>query len=198
MAMHTLRHEPADLFVEVAATYRRASLRPEIHLTEVPAPRRIAPYAVAFSAEVVEAPDTNVVLGTGRFVLLYDPDAPAAWQGQWRIITFARAELESELATDPLLGAVGWSWLEESLQQRGAEYFAEAGTVTRVVNESFGALTERPSGVEMEIRASWTPPGPLDGYGLDAHLEAWGDLMCTVAGIAPLPEGVSALPGRFV
>ena len=31
---------------------------------------------------------------------------------------------------------------------------------------------------------------------LGAHLEAWADLLCTVAGLPPLPEGVVALPGQ--
>ena len=97
------------------------------------------------------------------------------------------------MATDPALGAVGWSWLVESLKDAGATYTAEAGTVTRVVNESFAGLAERPSSVELEVRASWTP----DGNDIAAHLQGWATLMCTVAGLPPLPEGVSALPGRF-
>ena len=122
-----------------------------------------------------------------------DPASPEAWHGTWRIVTFARAELESEMATDPALGAVGWDWLLESLKDADATYSAEAGTVTRVVNESFGGLGERPSSVELEVRASWTP----DESNIAAHLLGWSNLMCTVAGLPPVPEGVTALPGRF-
>ena len=43
----------------------------------------------------------------------------------------------------------------------------------------------------MEVRASWTPLGPEVGD----HLLAWSDLLCTIAGLPPLPEGVVALPG---
>ena len=43
----------------------------------------------------------------------------------------------------------------------------------------------------MEVRASWTPLG----NDLGAHLLAWSDLLCTIAGLPPLPEGVIALPG---
>ena len=61
------------------------------------------------------------------------------------------------MGSDPLLGEVGWSWLLEALQQRSTSFSHEGGTVTRVVSESFAALSDRPSGVEIEIRASWTP-----------------------------------------
>ncbi|MEO8829895.1 DUF3000 family protein, partial [Lapillicoccus sp.] len=113
------------------------------------------------------------------------------WEGEWRAVTFARAELEPELASDPMLGAVGWSWLVDALANRGVEYLAEAGTVTRVVSESFAGLSDREPTVEMEVRASWTPLGDIG-----AHLLAWSDLLCTVAGLPPLPEGVVALPGQ--
>jgi len=165
-----------------------------VRLTEVPAPSRIAPYAVAMSAEVVtaELPDEGDELASGRFVLLHDPSAPEPWDGVWRVVTFARAELEPELATDPALGGVGWSWLLDALAQHDAPYVAEGGTVTRVVSESFAGLADRPATVEMEIRASWTPTGP----DLGVHLQAWADLLCMIAGLPPLPEGVVALPGR--
>lgn len=193
MGMHTLRHDDATYFADVVETVKAAAVRPQVHLTEVPAPRRIAPHAVAFSAEVIDPKNADDVLGTGRFVLLHDPASPEAWHGTWRIVTFARAELESEMATDPALGAVGWDWLLESLKDADAAYSAEAGTVTRVVNESFGGLGQRPSSVELEIRASWTP----DESNIAAHLLGWANLMCTVAGLPPVPEGVTALPGRF-
>lgn len=169
----------------------RVRLRPEIRLTEVPAPQRIAPYAVALTADVVDPRDTDDDLASGRFVLLHDPSSPEPWGGQWRAVTFARAELEPELATDPVLGEVGWSWLIDALAMRGVEYTAEAGTVTRVVSQSFAGLADRPASVEMEVRASWTPLGPEVGD----HLLAWSDLLCTIAGLPPLPEGVVALPG---
>jgi hypothetical protein len=78
----------------------------------------------------------------------------------------------------------------EALQSRDAGFVAQGGTVTRVVSESFAGLAERSDTVEMEIRASWTPAGPNVGV----HLQAWTDLLCTVAGLPPLPEGVVALP----
>lgn len=168
-------------------------LRPEISLTEVPAPARIAPYSLAMTADVHSTIDTDEAeLATGRLVVLHDPDFPEPWEGSWRLVSYARAELETETGADPLLGQVGWSWLMDSLRDAGAAFRAEAGTVTRVLSEGFGSLAEDGGNVEIEIRASWTPIG-LD---LGTHLSAWTNLLSTVAGLPPLPEGVVALPGQ--
>lgn len=182
--------EPPE-FVRALADLRHARLRPEVRLTEVPAPGRIAPYSVALTADVVTRVGSDDELASGRFVLLYDPSEPEPWGGAWRAVTFARAELEPEFASEPSLGAVGWSWLTDALNGRGVAFHAEAGTVTRVVSESFAGLADRPATVEMEVRASWTP-GDLE---IGDHLLAWSDLLCTIAGLPPLPDGVVALPG---
>lgn len=178
-------------FARALDELRHARLRPEIRITEVPAPQRIAPHAVALSADVLSRADDEEELASGRFVLLYDPSAPLPWGGPWRAVTFARAALEEEFASEAALGAVGWSWLIDALDGRDVEYTAEAGTVTRVVSESFAGIADRPATVELEVRASWTP----SGHDLGEHLLAWSDLLCTIAGIPPLPEGVIALPG---
>jgi hypothetical protein len=182
--------QPAE-FARAVSALRDARLRPEVRLTEVPAPQRIAPYAVALTADIVSTVSGEEELASGRFVLLHDPSAPGPWEGEWRAVTFARAELEPELASDPMLGAVGWSWLVDALDARQLGYVAEAGTVTRVVSESFAGLADREPTVEMEVRASGTPRGEIG-----AHLLAWSDLLCTIAGLPPLPEGVVALPGQ--
>jgi len=191
---HSVPGENPAEFTQALRALREVQLRPEVRVEEVPAPSRIAPYAVALTAEVVTAglPAEGEELASGRFVLLHDPSAPEPWDGVWRVVTFARAELEPELANDPMLGGVGWSWLMDALKARDAPYAAEGGTVTRVVSESFAALGERKATVEMEIRASWTPTGP----DLGVHLQVWSDLLCMIAGLPPLPEGVVALPGR--
>ncbi len=182
--------EPPE-FARALADLRRVRLRPEIRLTEVPAPQRIAPHAVALTADVLSRVDDEEELASGRFVLLHDPEEPDPWGGPWRAVTFARAELEPEFASEAALGAVGWSWLTDALDDRGLQYAGEAGTVTRVVSESFAGLADRAPTVEMEVRASWTPLGTNIGE----HLLAWSDLLCTIAGLPPLPEGVVALPG---
>lgn len=191
MASRTVTGRESPEFARALEELHRARLRPEVRLTEVPAPQRIAPYAVAMTADVLDPRDPDDELASGRFVLLHDPSAPEPWGGEWRAVTFARAELEAEFASDPLLGEVGWSWLVDALDGRGVPYVAPAGTVTRVVSESFGGLADRPPSVEMEVRASWTPLGPEIGE----HLAAWSDLLCQIAGLPPLPEGVVALPG---
>ena len=192
MRGRTLPGEQSADFTRAVSALRDARLRPEVRITEVPAPQRIAPYAVALTAEVVASASDDEELASGRFVLLHDPSSPQPWEGEWRAVTFARAELEPEVAGDPMLGAVGWSWLIEALESRGVDYGAVAGTVTRVVSESFAGLADREPTVEMEVRASWTP----HGNDLGAHLLAWSDLLCTIAGLPPLPDGVVALPGQ--
>lgn len=194
MGTHSVPGESSAEFTQALRDLRAVRLRPEVRVTEVPAPSRIAPYAVALTAEIVTAgrPDEGDELASGRFVLLHDPSAPEPWDGVWRAVTFARAELEPELASDPMLGGVGWSWLKDALALHDAPFVAEGGTVTRVVSESFAGLAERKTTVEIEIRASWTPTGPDVGI----HLSAWSDLLCMIAGLPPLPEGVVALPGR--
>lgn len=194
MVARTLLDDAPEPFQKAIAALRTAPLRPEVVLSEAPAPGRIAPYSVAMTADVVDrrAGAAATELATGRFVLLHDPAAPEPWGGTFRAVTFVRADLEPEMGADPMLGEVGWSWLRDSLAERGAGFTREGGTVTRVVSESFAALAGRPSGVEVEIRASWTP---TDGD-LGRHLLAWADLLCTVAGLPPLPAGVRALPAR--
>lgn len=192
MSTRSLSGDPAAAFDAAVRRLSAVPLRPEIRLTEVPAPSRIAPYAVAMTADVVPGPNGDEDVASGRFVVLHDPSCPEPWDGAWRIVSFARAELEAEMSSESLLGEVGWSWLIEALDSAGADYRAEGGTVTRVVSESFAALADRPASVEMEVRASWTPTSD----DLAAHLVAWGQLLCTVAGLPPLPSGVVALPGQ--
>lgn len=186
----------AALFAQALAALRAVSVRPELVLEEVPAPTRLSPHAVALAGEVVahhhgEADDP---VATGRFVLLCDPTGPEPWEGIWRVVTYAKATMEPEVGGDPMVGEVGWSWLVDSVQGRGQRWRAQAGTVTAVSSQSFGALAGRDPLVELEIRASWTPVIG-DVCDLTGHLQAWGDVLCTIAGLPPLPEGVVPLPG---
>ena len=186
---------PAE-FRDAVASLRSATLRPEVFCEEMPAPQRIAPYAAALSADVT-VDDTDV--GTGRIILLHDPAGNDAWEGTFRCVAYVRAEIEVELVTDAMLSAVGWSWLTEALAAHGAEHLAASGTVTRVATESFGGMSEESGTAQIEIRASWTPVHP-EGVELTPdttpHVEAWGELMCTAAGLPPVPEGVAVMPSR--
>lgn len=179
---------PPD-FEEALLSLRGRRQRPEVHLDEVPAPTRIAPYALALTAEVNPTTDPETLLGNGRFVVLHDPDGQSAWNGTFRVIVMARARLEDELGADPLLGEVGWAWLTDALETAKAGYHSLSGTVTRVLSESFGGLALRGREVEIEVRASWTP----NTNDLGPHLDAWTELAGSAAGLEPLPEGVTAL-----
>jgi hypothetical protein len=180
--------DPApEPFRRAVEALRKIRLRPEVLLEEAPAPQRLAPFALALTGDVE---DGDAELATGRFVLLHDPAGHDTWQGSFRVVTFVRAELELELATDPMLPSVGWAWLEEALESRRLAHTALSGTVTRVTSESFGTMADREPTAEIEIRASWTALDPV----LGPHLEAWADVLCTAAGLPPVAPGVLAMP----
>lgn len=178
--------EAAD-FKTALTSLRDVRLRPEILLEEAPAPQRLAPFAIALTADVVIDDED---LGNGRLVVLHDPQGQESWGGTFRVVAFIKATLEPEMAADPLLAEVGWSWLVEALDSQGAGYTNISGTVTRVTSESFGGLSERPLEGQIEIRASWTPQDPH----LAAHAHAWAEVLGQAAGLMPLPPGVAQLP----
>jgi Protein of unknown function (DUF3000) len=179
---------PPEEFQVALEQLRAARLRPEISCEEIPAPQRIAPYAAAMSADIMVDGDD---VGEGRLVLLHDPAGNEAWAGTFRCVAYARAQIDPEMITDPLLAAVGWTWLTEALQAHGADHIAPSGTVTKVASESFGGMSDEPASAELEIRASWTPIGEIG-----PHAEAWGDLLCMAAGLPPVPAGVVIMPSR--
>jgi hypothetical protein len=180
-------------FQEAVRAMGDARMRPEVLCEPMPAPQRIAPYAAALSADVsVDGEDVS----TGRIILLHDPAGNDSWDGTFRCVAYARAEIDLEMITDPALADVGWSWLAEALAAHGATYTAASGTVTRVATDSFGSMSEDSGSAQIEIRASWTPQ-PVDGrIEITSHVEAWGELLCTAAGLPPVPEGVTAMPSR--
>lgn len=188
VARRTVEEAPEE-FNRAVAAVRAVRPRPEVRLEEVPAPQRITPFSLALSGEVVEDDEE---CASGRFVLLHDPAGQPGWGGTFRVVAYVRAALEDDLGEDPLVGRIGWTWLQECLAACGAEVTEVGATVTRVVSETFGAIEHRPGSVEIEVRASWTPvevPG-------EEQLLAWIDLLCTVGGLPPLPQGVAALPRR--
>ncbi|MER7456969.1 DUF3000 domain-containing protein [Micromonospora sp. NPDC126480] len=176
-----------ETFARAVAGLRSAAPRPEILLEEVGAPQRLAPYAFALSATVLRDGDE---VATGRLILLHDPAGHEAWQGKLRLVTYVTAELEIDLAADPLLPGVGWTWLTDALDVQGARHRAIGGTVTQTMSTRFGELAGPPAGGDIEIRASWTP---LDDD-LAPHLYAWCTLLASTAGLPP--PGVTALPER--
>jgi len=189
---------PPAAFAEALTQLRGARFRPEVFVEEMPAPQRIAPHAAAVSADVTVDGDD---VATGRLVVLYDPAGNDAWQSTFRCVAYVRAAVEAEMVTDAMLGGVGWTWLMEALVDHGAAYLAPSGTVTRVVSESFGGMADDDATAEIEIRASWSPAsdvtgGAMAGVDIAPHAEAWGDVLCTAAGLPPVPPGVVAMPTR--
>lgn len=186
----TLALEPPAAFAAAVEAVRAATLRTELTITEIPAPSGVAPWSIALSADVTPARHgSDSELGTGRFILLHDPAEPDAWGGSFRIVCFAQAPLETEIGVDPFLANVAWSWLIDALDTRGAKYSAASGTATKTLSTGFGALETQEDVAQIELRASWTP---FD-HGITSHVEAWGELLCMLAGLPPAAEGVSLL-----
>lgn len=183
---------PAE-FAAALDAIRRAQSRSDLVVTEIPAPGSLAPHAAALAADVRPARHgSDSDLGTGRFILLYDPEEPEAWGGRFRVVCFAQAPLETDIGLDPFLAEVAWAWLVDALDARGARYTAASGTATKIISSGFGELASQGDGAQIELRASWTP---LD-HNLTAHVEGWGELLCMLAGLPPAGEGVSTLAAR--
>lgn len=176
------------------SSLRGQRYRPELLIDEAPAPQRLAPHAVALSGEILSTVDPEAdPIGTGRLIILHDPDGVDSWDGTFRIVSFVRATLEPDLASDPLLPSVGWSWLIDSLLAEDAQARALGGTVTRVTSEGFGTLGDphEPVAGQVEVRASWTPVGDAGTIGV--HARAWAGLLAMAAGLVPTATGVSPL-----
>ncbi|WP_327019957.1 DUF3000 domain-containing protein [Enteractinococcus helveticum] len=163
---------------------RQANTRDEVELNEVPAPAKLAPYAVAMSADV--AASNGEALAVGRFIMLYNPEYSEVWDGNFRIVTYIKTRLESDLGEDPLVSEVAWTWMVEALDDAEATYRQPGGTASRVLSQGFGMLDQQIETIDLELRASWTPEGDY----LDRHLTAWSDMVCTFAGLPPVTEGV--------
>lgn len=176
---------PPPVFRSAVAALATVRTRPEITLTPVRAPQRLAPWSYALAGELVRP--EHLPEATGRLVLLHDPNGHEMWDGVLRLVSYVRAELDGGLAGDPMLPEVGWSWLTEALETAGARYTALGGTVTQTSSARFGDIAGPPLSYDVELRASWTA---LDAD-LGAHGEAFCSLLATAAGLPP--EGVTPL-----
>ena len=184
-----------------------ASTRDDIELEDWPAPRKLAPHAFALAATAYRDGEEA---GTGKLVLLYDPDGQDGWTGPFRIVCHVHADVEEEMAADPLLGEVGWSWLTDALDLHAPGYAAPSGTVTREITEGFGSKSDEPPATAFELRASWCPgPGPGAGSGADSAdspdiadelsgaVVAWCELLAAAAGLpAQGTVAISVRPGQ--
>jgi hypothetical protein len=218
---------PPAAFAAAAAALRRLAERGplgEVTLFESAAPTRVAPFGVALSAELVAGPHIRPDLraenadtaepepvASGRFIVLHDPAGQPGWDADTRVVAFVRADVDPDMARDPLLAEVVWLWLGDAMTARGAECRAQGGTVTVTSSRRFGALavdadpTLEPHEVselescEVELRCSWTPAqSPQESLTetLTSHLNAFCDLLATTAGRPPLAAGVVSLHPR--
>jgi Protein of unknown function (DUF3000) len=181
-------------FEDLVNSLRAFTPRAEIVLEEVPAPQKLATYAFAFSADVSNGllGDDEDEIASGRFVLLHEPGGQDTWEGEFRCVTFVRADVDTVMQQDPLLPEVGWSWFLEALERQECSLAAPSGTVTRVSSASFGKLSPRNDESEIEIRASWTPT-IADPIEIVKHIAGWCRLITDVAGLEPIPDGVSTI-----
>lgn len=168
-----------EVFREAVGALQAVRPRPEIVLEPVRPPQRLAPWSYALSCEVTGPAD---VLASGRLVLLHDPDGQEAWDGELRLVAYVTAELDSELAADPFLPTVGWSWLTDALEASGAALTALGGTVTETSSARFGDIAGPSQTDDLELRASWTPVTSE----LRPHGEAFCQLMASVVGLPPV------------
>jgi hypothetical protein len=206
---------PPEVFTAAVGGIAALQPRQGLEFEPLPAPRRLAAYSHALSATVTEqGEEDEVELGSGRFVLLYEPGGHEEWRGSWRCVTLLQAELESEIAEDPLLAEVTWSWLQEALAPLGCA--ALGGTVSRCSSSGFGELAGENCSTSVELRASWSPlppgveplrvgtlgaaAGTVDWTpeaawtGLAAHVQAWSDCLAMAVGLPPELAGVARLP----
>jgi hypothetical protein len=179
-------HAP-DAFRHAVTSLLAAPLRREATAERLRPPQRLAPWSFALGVDI-ESPGSEGA--SGRLVVLYDPDGIEAWDGEIRLVAYAEADLSPDMAGDPLLAAVGWSWLVEALEQRHADHRAVGGTVTQTTSTRFGDIHGPRSTTQLELRGSWT----ATGTDLAPHLLAFVDLLSLAAGLPP--EGVAVLGER--
>ena len=174
-------------FAGSVESLRRVEYRPEFRVREAPAPARLAPFGYAQTVDVELGED---IVGTGRLVILYDPAGQPTWEGTTRVIAYIDADVDIEVAADPVLPEVGWSWLNEALHDSNADAGALGGTVTQVFSRSFGVMESREPEGRLQVRASWTPTDPGT---LIPHARAWALLTASACGLLPAGEGVASL-----
>ena len=88
---------PAEFRVAVEQHACRP-VRPEVLLRGDAGAAADRPVAAALSADVTV---DEVDLGTGRIILLHDPAGNDAWDGTFRCVAYARAEIDPELDHRP-------------------------------------------------------------------------------------------------
>ncbi|APT90660.1 membrane protein [Corynebacterium sphenisci DSM 44792] len=192
--MVTENDSAPQAFRDAVASMHDVRLRPEISLGEIRPPRRLAPFSHAVGLEVVR-PEPEVIPETsgddafGRLILLHDPRTEETWEGTMRLVAYIQADMDPDVAGDPLLPQVAWQWLLEGLAEAGAGYSNLGGTVTSTNSVRHGDISGPPQAFQLELRSSWTAVEE----DLGPHVEAFAHVLAHVAGLPP--EGVTRLGG---
>lgn len=181
-----------EAFTAAVDSMHRADLRPEISLSQIRPPQRLAPFSHAIGLEVLH-PETDIVAADsegdafGRLILLHDPSSEDTWDGDMRLVAYIQADMDDAVAGDPLLPDVAWEWLKEGLDGIEANYSNLGGTVTSTASVRFGEIGGPPRAFQLELRASWT----AKTNDLAPHVEAFAQVLANVAGLPP--EGVAEI-----
>ena len=176
-----------------AAREEITEVRDDLEIEDWPAPKRLAPYATALAATAYR---DGQEAGTAQLMLLHDPAGHEAWTSTFRVVVRVHADVEEEMAADPMLGEVGWSWLTDALDLHAPGYGAPSGTVTRVITEGYGGKADEPLSTAFELRASWCPDGEQLDDELGGAVFAWCDLLAAAAGLPAQPPGTRRLSRR--
>lgn len=190
----TISPDVSAEFQAAVDAIRKADVREEIHLKQIEEPDKLATHAIAFSAHIVEELSSPADAGTGRFVLLWEPEMQEAWGSRFRVVCFAKSPLEANIGADELGSDIAWAWLTDALSNRQAAYTNAAGTATRIMSSGYGSLASQADHAELEVRASWSPKS----YEIGQHIEAWQDLVCIMSGFSHLPHGVSSIAPKNI
>src|SRR4029079_1448038 len=86
------------IFAQAIRGLRAAQPREEILLAEMSPPKRLAPYAFAFSASIPR--DDEEDIASARLILLHDPAGHEAWEGTLRLGTYVTATPGTEIEHD--------------------------------------------------------------------------------------------------
>lgn len=191
---------PPPEFRRAVASLGTLRPRPELIVSALDAPPRLAPWTWALSVEVADSTLGRALADdgvdeadtSGRLILLHDPAGQDAWEGTFRLVCFVQARLEPEQLGDEMLPVVGWSWLTEALEDHGADHVALGGTVTQTSSVRFGDIAGPRRDDDVELRASWTP----SGTDLSRHAEAFCTFVASAAGLPPV--GAVSLVHRTV
>lgn len=192
MSFYKLELDAPAQFAAAALSLGQPILRSELNTSQIPAPEKIAPWALAFAAQAPNPADTPMNRGVGRIVFLYDPEQFDTWGSNMRVIAYGKSPLESDLGIEEDVAHFWWEELVRALKNHNAKYSHEAGTITKMTSTGMGSLSNDPGTSEVEIRASWSPQEDE----LGPHLAAWQDLIAGMAGFGIDGEGVTRLTSK--